>query len=172
MRALGVDVGGVVIQRADDDADTSFFGGNYLATPAVPGAFEALAGLVSQLFGERVFLVSTCGVETERRTLEWLAHHDFHRRTGIPPHQVHFCRRRADKAPIAASLSLTHFVDDRLEVLGYLRTVRHRYLFRPRDVEVRRHAQHLPLVRRVDGWSALVAEIREPGSPARPAPST
>jgi hypothetical protein len=160
-RALGVDVGGVLIQPSDEDADTSFFGGNYLATPEVPHAFDALALLVSEVFGEAVYLVSKCGEATERRTLEWLAHHDFHARTGVPRGHVHFCRRRADKAPIAASLGLTHFVDDRLEVLGYMRGVANRYLFKPRPPEVARNAQHLPLVRRVDGWPELVTAIQE-----------
>ena len=35
---LGVDIGGVIIDRANDRTDTSFFGGNYLETTAVPGA--------------------------------------------------------------------------------------------------------------------------------------
>jgi hypothetical protein len=42
-----------------------------LATPEMPGAFEAIAALTSQ-FGGRVWLVSKCGPETQRRTLRWL----------------------------------------------------------------------------------------------------
>ncbi|MFD0787527.1 hypothetical protein ACFQZ8_26800, partial [Micromonospora azadirachtae] len=142
MRRLGVDIGGVIIEPADDDADTSFFGDHYLRTPQVVGAVDALAALaggsraaLADGFDE-VHLVSKCGEATQRRTLEWLAHHDFHGRTGIPVQRVHFCRTRPAKAPIARRLGLTHFVDDRLEVLGYLDSVPHRFLFRPRPAEV------------------------------------
>ncbi|MEV4121365.1 hypothetical protein [Micromonospora sp. NPDC049645] len=158
MRRLGVDIGGVIIEPADDDADTSFFGAHYLRTPAVDGAFDALAAL-GPTFDE-VHLVSKCGEDTERRTREWLAHHDFAARTGIAAHRVHFCRTRPDKAPIARRLGLTHFVDDKPEVLGYLDSVPHRYLFRPRPAQVAAHAALLPRVHRVESWSELTPLLR------------
>ncbi|MEU8111959.1 hypothetical protein [Micromonospora sp. NPDC048947] len=158
MRRLGVDIGGVIIEPADDDADTSFFGAHYLRTPAVVGAFDALAAL-GPAFDE-VHLVSKCGEATERRTREWLAHHDFPARTGVPVERLHFCRTRADKAPIASRLDLTHFVDDKLEVLGYLDSVPHRFLFRPRKSEVAAHAALLPRVHRVESWSELTPLLR------------
>lgn len=158
MRRLGVDIGGVIIEPADDDADTSFFGAHYLRTPAVVGAFDALSAL-GPAFDE-VHLVSKCGEATERRTRDWLAHHDFPARTGIPVERVHFCRTRPDKAPIARRLGLTHFVDDKLEVLGYLDSVPHRILFRPRKAEVAAHAALLPRVRRVESWSELTPLLR------------
>ncbi|WP_405434135.1 hypothetical protein [Micromonospora sp. NBC_00617] len=158
MRRLGVDIGGVLIEPADDDADTSFFGAHYLRTPMVDGAFDALAAL-GPAFDE-VHLVSKCGESTERRTREWLAHHDFTARTGIPVERVHFCRTRPAKAPIARQLELTHFVDDRLEVLGYLDSVPHRYLFRPRRAEVAAYAALLPRVRPVQSWAELADLLR------------
>ncbi|MGK5739669.1 hypothetical protein [Micromonospora sp. URMC 103] len=158
MRRLGVDIGGVIIEPADDDADTSFFGAHYLRTPQVAGAFEALATLAADV--DEVHLVSKCGEDTERRTREWLAHHGFHDRTGIPVDRLHFCRTRAAKAPIARRLGLTHFVDDRLEVLGYLETVPHRYLFRGRPAEVAAHAAHLAGVHRVGSWPEVVSALR------------
>lgn len=154
-----MDVGGVIIEPADEDADTSFFGENYLRTPPMPGVFEGLATLVAARFGPAVHLVSKCGEQTEAHTRQWLAHHDFHGRTGVPAQNVHFCRTRAAKAPIAADLALTHFVDDKLEVLSYLTTVPHRFLFRPRPAEVAAHAQHLSDVRRVESWPDLVAVL-------------
>ncbi|MDG4838041.1 hypothetical protein O7631_16090 [Micromonospora sp. WMMD967] len=158
MRRLGVDIGGVIIEPADGDADTSFFGAHYLRTPVVHGAFDALAAL-GPAFDE-VHLVSKCGEATERRTREWLAHHDFAARTGIPVERLHFCRTRPDKAPIAERLGLTHFVDDKLEVLGYLTSVPHRFLFRPRPAEVAARAALLPLVHRVESWPELTSLLR------------
>jgi hypothetical protein len=63
---------------------------------------------------------------------------------------VHFCRTRPEKGPIAADLGLTHFVDDNPEVLGFLTTVAHRYLFR--TALTGRPAG----VVRVAGWPELV----------------
>jgi hypothetical protein len=159
MDALGVDIGGVIITHDDDVEDTSFFGESFLRTPPVPDAFESLAALVRDRFGDRVHLVSKCGEETEVRTRRWLAHHDFYAVTGIAADRVHFCRERADKAPIAARLGLTHFVDDRLEVLSFLTTVANRFLFRPTQAEVEAHWGHLGSVKRVESWPELVATL-------------
>lgn len=154
--ALGIDVGGVIIDRVNDNTDTSFFGDKYLETTAVPGAIEAIARLVAGRFGKKSYIVSKCGANVEARTRRWLEHHGFYGRTGIAPDRFRFCRRRQDKAGICAELGITHFVDDRLEVLGYLTTVPHRYLFRPNPNEIRKFGRHLPSVRTVTEW----AEIR------------
>ena len=60
-QGLGVDIGGVIIHRANNDGDTSFFGDDYLRTPPVPGSIEVLRALVKEPFGECVYLVSKCG---------------------------------------------------------------------------------------------------------------
>ncbi len=131
---LGIDIGRVII-RGDahpDGGDTAFFEGDdamMLATPEMPGAFEAIGALTIR-FGGRVWLVSKCGPQTQRRTLRWLDGHDFYRRTGVDPGHVRFCQARVDKRLHAAELELTHFVDDRSEVHEALRgVVEHQYLF-------------------------------------------
>ena len=97
---LGVDVGGVIIDRVNDALDTSFFGDNYLQTPAVAGAFDALRSLNTGRFAGRVFLVSKCGPRVQAKTLAWLEHHGFHGQTAIPRDHVCFCRKRREKADI------------------------------------------------------------------------
>ncbi|MEK8106716.1 hypothetical protein NKG94_18920 [Micromonospora sp. M12] len=157
MRRLGVDIGGVIIEPADDDADTSFFGAHYLHTPAVDGRSTR-----SRRSARRSTRCTWCPAwgGHRGRTREWLAHHDFPARTGIPEERMHFCRTRPDKAPIARRLGLTHFVDDKLEVLGYLDSVPHRFLFRPRRAEVARHAALLPRVHPVQSWPELTGLLR------------
>lgn len=155
MRRLGVDVGGVIIERTDGDDDTSFFGPDYLRTPPLAGVFEALAALVPRF--DAAYVVSKCTEPTERRTREWLAHHDFHTRTGIGPDRLYFCRTRPEKGPIAARLGLTHFVDDRLDVLTCLDTVPHRYLFGARESEAT--GAEAAGVHRVASWPELAATL-------------
>jgi len=92
VETLGVDIGGVLIERVDARLDTSFFVDNYLATPAVADAFDALHSLNVQRFGDRIFLVSKCGLQVQARTREWLEHHRFYDRTGMLRGHVHFSR--------------------------------------------------------------------------------
>ncbi|MGK5556935.1 hypothetical protein ACSNOI_35535 [Actinomadura kijaniata] len=133
---LGVDFGRVVHggPLAPGGADTAFLNGGLaeaLASPATEGAFEVLPRLVA-LFEGRAWIISKCGERVQRRTLAWLDHHDFYRRTGLPRGNVRFCRRRADKAVHCAELGITHMIDDRADVHRALAgTVPYRYLFGP-----------------------------------------
>lgn len=154
---LGVDVGGVIIDRVNDGTDTSFFGRNFLLTTAVADGFEVLKRLSKRF--DQIVLVSKCGQSTQDRTRKWLAHHDFYNRTGIADVDVHFCRERRDKAGICQQLNVTHFIDDRLEVLGYLETVPNLYLFQPVESEVKRFSRFLPRVTRVNSWQEVLSEL-------------
>ncbi len=156
-KTLGVDVGGVIIDRQNDRADTSFFGSNYLQTTAVPGVFEALrrAGEL----GFTVHVVSKCGQNVQRKTLEWLAHHNFYERTGVDPGRVHFCRTRPEKAPICTTQKITHFVDDRLDVLEYLSDVRELFLFQPNEADASRWRSSGHRSRLVTAWSEVLLQI-------------
>ena len=116
--AIGVDIGGVLTQHTTREDDTSFWGDRYLESPEVPGAFDGLASLVAA--GWAVSLVSKCGRRTERKTREWLRHHDLEKHTGVSPWSIWFCEQRADKAEIATVLRLDAFVDDRRDVLDAL----------------------------------------------------
>jgi hypothetical protein len=154
---LGVDIGRVIIGggTVPGGNDTQFFSGDtarMLATPAVPAAMETLARLVP-LFGQ-VWLVSKCGERVQRHTRQWLDHHDFAARTGIPRDHLRFCLKRPDKAVHCAQLGITHFVDDKLDVHQALRgIVPHRYLFGP---------QRTPppgWVRPTLTWAAVETEI-------------
>lgn len=142
-RRLGIDIGRVIIEGDQPGADTSFIGGSIedaLATPAIAGAFEAIRRLVA-LFGGRVWLVSKCGARVEQKTRLWLAHHRFFEQTGVAEANVRFCRERPQKRDHAVALGLTHFIDDRRDVLGHLEgAVEHRVLFgnwRDAEAEVR-----------------------------------
>lgn len=157
--ALGVDIGGVLIRPAHDSGDTSFFSSGYLDTPMVEGAFDAVAELNAGAFAERVYLVSKAKSGTARKTIEWLAHHDFHGRTGIPLERVRFCEERAEKAIIAKRLGLTAFIDDRLDVLHHLEHVATRILFAASSDFV--PSQNVPPgVQLAVGWTAALALLR------------
>lgn len=133
---LGIDIGRVIIDGSSHPTgdDTAFFKGgieNALQTPAMAGAFDSITRLAA-LFDGRVWLVSKCGERVEARTREWLAHRRFFEQTNIDPEHLRFCRQRPEKAIHCAQVEITHFVDDRLDVLDVLADiVPHRYLFGP-----------------------------------------
>ena len=125
---LGIDVGGVLVDRVAEGSDTSFFGDRPMVTPAVPGALDAVAALV-EVFEYRVHIVSKAGPKISELTRRWLGSRGVIGGAGIPLGNVHFVRKRPDKHPICERLGVTHFIDDRLDVLAHLASVDRRYLF-------------------------------------------
>ena len=131
---LGVDIGRVIIAPVDpvSGADTEFLGGDEaraLMTPPSPGAFEVL-GELNARFGGAVWLVSKAGPRVQALTRRWLDRWRFFALTGIRPGNLYFCRERHEKAEHARRLGLTHFIDDRRDVLAPMRgLVPYRYLF-------------------------------------------
>lgn len=155
---IGIDIGGVIMQRGSDADDTSFFSGNYLRTPAFDSAFEVIRALVDE--GHQIWLVSKCGEKVQAKTEEWLTYHNFYKFTGVDLSQVVFTRERKDKLVIAQDLGLTHFIDDRLEILQYMvGTVPHLYLFNPDTDEIAEHAEALVHVRRIANWPDIQRAI-------------
>jgi hypothetical protein len=131
---VGIDVGGVLIDSHADDAQEHFSGSNYVQTPAVADAHLAVKWLVQRFGRGRVLVISKCSERTARRTRNWLVHNGFVGDGMLDPKNVHYCRERAQKAPIAKLLELTHFIDDRADVLGYMDgIVSHRLLFGPQQ---------------------------------------
>ena len=161
---LGVDIGGVLKQHRVHERDTRFLA-SLVDTPPLPGAVSGMARLAEHFSG-RLFIVSKCRVESEAGLLAWLQRNRILDAAGIGPDRVSFCRERAEKALHARRLHLTHFVDDRLEVLAHLEGVPHRFLMQPDPEEAQRFAAALALVRQVDSWDELVAILTSPAAGA------
>lgn len=129
---LGVDLGRVVV-GANRNAQGRVFLDDPRQMPLIEGAFEVLPRLVERFKG-RAWVISRVSEEGEPLSLAWLEHHDFYGRTGIPPENVRYCRKREDKAIHCAELGITHMIDDRMDVHRAIRDlVPHRYLFGPQE---------------------------------------
>lgn len=108
---IGVDIGRVIIGGGGED--TSFFSDDFLKTPEVTDAFDALIAL---RFGVQLFLISKAGPKTARKTLEW-----FDSRAELDPierDKIIFVRERRQKAPVAKLLELDFFIDDRQDIVS------------------------------------------------------
>jgi hypothetical protein len=167
VKNLGIDIGGVIISRQNDDTDTSFFGSNFLNTTAEPLAFETILKAYEHF--DEIHLVSKCGDKVQRKTREWLEYNNFYNATGVSPDNLHFCRKRYEKVGICRELGITAFIDDRLEILTYmLDHVQDLYLFKPQDNEVQRVLAQVGFdgrkkiydrIDRVNSWSELLKKL-------------
>lgn len=119
MLTLGLDIGGVLVDRAFHETETSFFGTDPLATPPVAGMLDELPG-IARRFDYRVHLVSKARPFTAAMTRRWLEHIGFFEATGIARGNLHVVSKRTEKAAVCARLGVTHFVDDRNDVLESL----------------------------------------------------
>ncbi len=157
---LGVDLGGVIIDSLKNDGtDTAFKGDNYLKTTAVPESFSSLRTL-NKRFNGLVYVVSTCGLTTELKARDWMKYHRFYEVTEVSPTNIYYCRTKEEKAPICGWLDITHFIDDHLEVLSYLDSVRNKYLFGPQNGNgFKKYSAILPLIIKVDSWRNVLEEI-------------
>lgn len=151
--ALGIDIGGV-ISFGDTDGGIPRVK-DYLGVPVTEGAILAIKQLNLE-FNGFVYLVSKCRGKTQVRTRHWLSHIHFSEETGVPADHVFFCETREGKAPICETLGVTHFIDDRLEVLGYLKSVSNKFLFHPEEKEIALNSQHKDSVIRVENWQELL----------------
>jgi hypothetical protein len=159
---LGVDVGGVILDFVRHrGTGVSFDGDNYLRTPVIADAIESLAELNAGRFKDRVYLVSRYPAEKgPERVQEWLRHVDFYGRTGIPESHLYQCAERHEKTPICKDLGVTHFVDDRAEVLAHMiESVPHLYLFQALD-EDKEVARQYPQIRLFETWKELLEVVR------------
>jgi len=113
-----------------------------------------LARFGRERFGQRICILSKCGPRTNEKTRLWLAHHKLLDVLGLDSEALHFCRKRADKAPICKRLGVTHFIDDRMDVLIHLASVRHRILFGPQEGEAKAKG-----VVRAEAWSDVANRL-------------
>jgi 5'(3')-deoxyribonucleotidase len=117
---IGIDIGKVIIGGTSEHPDTSFFSDNFLATPPIPESFESITMLAQEF---DVWLISKCGQKIQERSLEWLEAYNFFDATTVKLEQVIFCLRRNEKAPIAESLGLRVFIDDRIDIISSMKGI-------------------------------------------------
>jgi hypothetical protein len=166
-KALGVDIGNVIINHRNyqiaDSNGREIHEENYSAIPAADGAFGALKKL-NGYFDGKVYLISKCTEWAEERILKWLDDNDLYSRTGIDSKNVHFVRERHEKDAACRKLGITHFIDDRLEVLSHMiKSTPNLYLFMPDEREVEEFKEFLPKVKVVTDWEEALAVIEVNG---------
>jgi len=171
-KVLGVDIGGVIINRQNDRADTSFFGDNFLLTPEEPDALSSLRLLNAEVGGEpftHIYTISKCGETVQEKSHKWLDAHKFDIFAGITTNRRLFCRKRFEKAAIAEKFAVTHFVDDRLDVLNHMiGIVPYLYLYNPNEQDLECFMIQMSDLNEIDqpiklvnSWKTLTKMLKE-----------
>lgn len=129
----GFDIGNVILRNDTDNPASAALSMAEQPQKYIDGAVETIGKVVDWVSSDNAFMISKCGIRMQQHTREFFEKTDFYNRTGFDPDNVLFCRRRREKAPIAAELGLTHFVDDRLGILDMMETVGTKILFQRPD---------------------------------------
>ena len=112
---FGSDLGGVITQFTDDMSDATNW--ELKESTAVPGALEAIARIVRKFGRQNVFIISRVGPVMRAKSETWLHRTvDICRKTGLLRQNIRFCKDvtgARGKGVIAASLGLSHFIDDK-----------------------------------------------------------
>ncbi len=122
------DIGSGRVTTGRAEVDPHFFD-----LPFVCGAVEAVRGFVPFFGPQSIHIVSKCAPESEGAIKEWLNRNEFWILTDMLEGNIHFCRERHQKDGICRELGITHFIDDRRQVLYPMDNVRIRIALNPRD---------------------------------------
>ncbi len=156
---IGLDVGGVLLDRSLGADEASFFGTRPMDTPVMPGALEAVSTLAG-VFEGRILIVSRAGHRTRELSRQWLGLHGFLGDEMIPPSSIHFVEKRSEKAPLCKALGVTHFVDDHLDVLSDMQ-IPFRILFRGATLPAEPDGVLSPGVVSCGDWAELLSLVRQ-----------
>lgn len=162
---FGSDIGGVIICKSSQDEEDTFFGENYLDAKPEKDCFEVLSEIGNRIGGvQNIYLISKCGPSFQKKTMEWLDHVQFFKKTGgISKKNVNFCLERPQKAGICENLGITHFIDDRLDVLIHLlpvTSIKKLYLFNPAPIENQNHWLYFsPQITKINSWKDVLNDF-------------
>jgi hypothetical protein len=138
---LGIDLGKTIVTIDGESQKVAF-----------PDAIRVIRRLARERFEGRVHIVSKVDEGQKKRALEWLDESGFYEETGVQRESVHFCAERREKAPICRTLGITHFIDDRPEVMSHMQDIPHRFLFRSIEEDVKAYEDKLSGVIHVKSW--------------------
>lgn len=119
---LGLDFGNVIKAGAATRTEDS---------QLMPKVKEAIRVLKKEKFDNNVYVISRVPENGDKKVLDFLETENFFSEGLLEREKTFFCLKREEKAPIASRLGITHFVDDRTEVLSHMKDVYHRYAMNP-----------------------------------------
>jgi len=140
MRNLGIDIGWTIKgNRATGNKDE----------PA-PNSFDVIKNLHSRF--DNIYFISKCNSVQKWHVEEWLLKYEVLKNTNVPFENLYFCFERKDKSIFAKALELTHFIDDRPEVMFHLPENIVKILFSPTAEDLDTYKGKLSNTIVTDNW--------------------
>ncbi len=137
IEVLGVDIGQVLVEQFDPGFH--FRGPNYLNAPELPEAFRVLRRLNRER-GMEIVLATRCASPRLRaKRTEWLDHHNFWARVGIPRVSPLYYWTPHYKSSAFHDRGVTHAVDDDPDELVHLDLVPHLVLLLGQSDRIEKH---------------------------------
>ena len=131
MKNLGIDIGWTIKgDRISGNKDL----------PAL-NSFEIIKKLHN--YFDNIYFISKCNSEQKLHVEEWLIKYDVFNQTKVSPTNIYFCFERKDKSIFAKALELTHFIDDRPEVMYHLPNEIVKILFSPTSEDLSAYTDKL-----------------------------
>jgi hypothetical protein len=123
---IGLDLGGTI------------FHNNQLKEKVpMPDAFNVIKEFLT--LKVPVYVVSRVNDDQSLKAYGWFRTFQFFENTGLTPNKVYFCYERHEKGPICQRLGVTHFVDDRPEVMMHMPVGVKKYLMNPTSFDLDKH---------------------------------
>jgi hypothetical protein len=155
--SIGVDLGNVIIDHKNFGTTENYvLTQDYNLIPPVTNALEALRKLNESRFMDRVFIIYNASEIIDSKIFGWLNYNDFFRQTGIDKGHVLRSNTGRKKNLFCKNMQLTHFVDDRLEVLNCLMgLVPNLYLLNGQWEEIKKHGGVVHHVNFTSCWNEI-----------------
>lgn len=149
---IGIDINGVLSDNKVPDYQTR----DYSIFSVMKDAVKIVRKMVDAYGADNIYIISR--VRTHQLSMVtgvWLEYHGILKKTGIPLENVFICYKLKDKAELAAKLELTHFIDDRLEVLDYFSKKINLIAFQPTKYAIKKYPDTAARSVVVNSWSEV-----------------
>lgn len=162
---LGIDLGNVIIDHIAFGTTRQYVQhGGYLEIPPVEGALESLVKFLRQGNVERVAIIYNATDVADQKIFGWFMHWLPQEVINSPKFTFLRSMGGRDKTCDCKRLKITHFIDDRVEVLNRLHgTVPHLFLINANVEEKVQHTAGSNSFCEVRGWDELTCLILAPG---------
>jgi hypothetical protein len=121
----------------------------------ISGSITCLQKIKQSNRFSKIFIISRAGIWNRFFFPFRLSTLNFWQNTGITKDSLYFCWRNKDKASLCKILKVTHFVDDRLDVLQHLQGVKHLYALNPSERELSRYPETAKNIIVTKSWDEL-----------------
>jgi len=154
---IGIDINGVLANNKLPYFKTQ----NYSIFSVMENAINVVKNLVKKYGAENIYIISC--VQSHQLSFItgiWMETHNFLHKTNISLDNVIICTRMKDKSRIAEKLNLTHFIDDRPEVLNYFSKETTILVYQPKKSQIKKYPDIASRAIIVNSWNEIADYLK------------